>query len=171
MTMTIDNLASVGNVVDRDYRHVSKVFTPAAPLLLPNAYHKWYVLRRADQAVSPAADAEARTFLRTETSADRLPISGDLGFVVHHLSGEYVHLLLVCTWRNDNEMWETSYCRDFREEGTFRLMPQGTHRGVICVWEFGPVAHEHQAWTRYLRSERDKAAKRAYVESQVSGTI
>jgi len=28
-----------------------------------------------------------------------------------------------------------------------------------------------EAWTRYLRSERDEAAKQAYVRSQFSGTI
>jgi hypothetical protein len=171
MTVSVDNLEAVGNVVDRNYQHLSKVFTPEAPLLLPDAYLKWYVLRREDQEVSATADAEARQFLRDEASTRRLPISGDLGFVVHHLSGEHVHLLLVCTWRADNEMWETSYYKDFREDGPFRPMPQGTHRGVICVWEFGPVAHEHRAWTRYLQSARDQAAKRAYVESQASGTI
>jgi hypothetical protein len=161
----------IGNVVDPGYRHGSKTFVPAAPLIFPDAYLKWYVLMRADQVISVAADSEAREFLRDEVAAGRLPVAGDLGFVIHHVSGEHVHLLLVCTWRADNEMWETSYVRDLREDGTFRPTPQRSHRGVICVWEFGPVAHEMEAWTRYLRSARDPAAKRAYVESQISGII
>jgi hypothetical protein len=38
--------------------------------------------------------------------------SPDLGFVIDHLSGEHVHLLLVFTWRANNEMWESAYyCR------------------------------------------------------------
>jgi hypothetical protein len=75
------------------------------------------------------------------------------------------------TWRGNNEMWETAYFKDMREDKPFDLIPQGTHRGTICVWEFGAVAHEHHAWTRYLRSARDEAAKREYVESQYAGTI
>ncbi len=68
-------------------------------------------------------------------------------------------------------MWESAYYKDVRDGGPFRLAPQGTHRGAICVWEFGAVAHEHLAWTRYLRSARDEAAKREYAESQFTGTI
>jgi hypothetical protein len=171
MTVTVENLAAVGNVVDEDYHHVAKAITPAAALQLPDAYLKWYQLCRADQAISAAMDTEARVIVRDEAAAGRLPISGDLGFAIHHLSGEFIHLLLVLTWRSNNEMWETAYYRDVRDGGPFRLMPQGTHRGVICVWEFGAVAHEHLAWTRYLCSSRDEAAKRAYVESQFTGFV
>jgi hypothetical protein len=117
-------------------------------------------------------DTEAREFLRAETAAGRLPISGDLGFALDHLSGEHVHLLLVFTWRGNNEMWETVYGKDVRDGGPFRVLPQGTHQGgVMCVWEFGAVAHEHLAWTAFLRSGRDPAAKRAYLDSQFSGTV
>jgi hypothetical protein len=68
-------------------------------------------------------------------------------------------------------MWESTYYKDLRDGGPFRLPPQGTHRGAICVWEFGAVAHEQLAWTRYLRSSRDEQAKRAYVESQFAGEV
>lgn len=171
MTPTAEQLTTVGNVVDDDYRHVTKKIAPGTPLVLPDAYLKWYELCREDQAIDPVVGAEARTFLADEVAAGRLPISGDLGFVIHHLSGEHIHLLLVCTWRGNNEMWETTYAKDARLGGPFGLMPQSTHRGVICVWEFGAVAHEHQAWTRYLRSPRDAAAKQAYADSQFAGSI
>jgi hypothetical protein len=127
--------------------------------------------RREDQTVTAEADAGAREFLRAEVASGRLPISGDLGFVINHLSGEHILLLLVFTWRGNNEMWETLYFRDLREGEPFQLAPQTTHRGVMCVWEFGAVAHEHLAWTAYLRSNRDEAAKQAYVGTQFSGTI
>jgi hypothetical protein len=167
----MSDLDTVGNVVDEGYRHVAKVAVPGMPLVLPDAYLKWYGLHRPDQAVDRGDDTLARAFLTEEVAAGRLPISGDLGFVVHHLSGEHVHLLLVCTWRSNNEMWETTYARDSRENGPFRPLPLTMHRGVICVWEFGPVAHEHHAWTRYLRSPRDAAAKQAYAESHFTGTV
>jgi hypothetical protein len=171
VTLTIDNLAAVGNVVDEDYHHVTKVIVPGPALVLPDAYLKWYDLHRPDQQIRPAVDAEAREFLRVETAAGRLPISGDLGFVIDHLSGEHIYLLLVFTWRGNNEMWESAYYKDVRDGEPFRLAPQGTHRGAICVWEFGAVAHEHLAWTRYLQSNRDVLAKRAYAESQYAGAI
>ena len=171
MTAALRKLTALGNVVDRDYRHIAKRITPQAALVLPVAYLKWYDLCREDQSIEARMDTEAREFLSTETATGRLPITGDLGFVINHLSGEHILLLLVFTWRGNNEMWETAYFKDLREDEPFRLIPQGTHRGTICVWEFGAVAHEHQAWTRYLRSERDEAAKQAYVESQFSGTI
>ncbi|HEY3011032.1 MAG TPA: hypothetical protein VGJ63_23660 [Micromonosporaceae bacterium] len=171
MAITIEDLAGVGNVVNGDYVHVTKRITPRSPLTLPAAYLKWYDLCREDQEIPADIDAEARDFIAGEAAAGRLPIAGDLGFVVNHLSGEHVYLLLVFTWRSNNEMWESVYYKDVRDGGPFRIGPQGTHRGMICVWEFGAVAHEQLAWTRYLRSARDEAAKREYAESQFSGTI
>lgn len=171
MTVTLENLGAVGNVVDAGYEHVTKRITPEAPLELPDAYLKWHGLCREDQVLDGAIDSEARAFIRDETAAGRLPISGDLGFVIHHLSGEHVHLLLVFTWRGNNEMWESVFHMDAREGGPFRPSSREPHRGTMCVWEFGAIAHEHLAWTRYLRSNRDEAAKRAYAESQFSGTI
>ena len=58
-----------------------------------------------------------------------------------------------------------------KDDGPFRLMTAGTHRGVICVWEFGIVAHEHLAWTRYLRSNRDAADKRFYADHYFEGAV
>jgi len=171
MTPTAAQPAPLGNVVAENYRHVTKQITPGAPLVLPDAYLKWYQLYPEDPGVDPAVDAEARAFIAGEVATGRLAISGDLGFVINHRCGAHIHLLLVCTWRADNEMWETVYARDSRQDGTFGLTPQTTHRGVICVWEFGAVAHEHRAWTRYLRSTRDPAAKREYAESQCTGPI
>ncbi|MEV0717358.1 hypothetical protein [Asanoa sp. NPDC050611] len=168
MTPTDETLAAVGNVVDADYRHVAKHISPGRPLVLPATYLKWYLLRRPDQVIDPAVVEEARGFLTAQVAAGGLAIAGDLGFVIHHLSGEHVHLLLVCTWRGNNEMWETVYAKD---GGGFEPTDQTAHRGVMCVWEFGAVAHEHQAWTRYLRSDRDVTAKRAYAESCFTGPI
>ncbi|GAA5178755.1 hypothetical protein GCM10023322_06670 [Rugosimonospora acidiphila] len=169
--MNDEQLARVGNIVDPDYRHVTKHISAGPPLVLPDTYLKWYHVRREDQVIDPAVTEQARTFLSEEVAGGRLPISGDLGFVIQHLSGDYIHLLLVCTWRGNNEMWETVYLKDIRRDGPFGPMSSSTHRGVMCVWEFGAVAHEHQAWTRYLRSDRGAADKRAYAESLFTGTI
>jgi hypothetical protein len=157
--------------VDPDYRHGPKVIIPADPLVLPKAHLKWYDLRRPTQSFAPEIDAEAREFIGQQAASGDLPISDQVGFVVNHLSGEHVYLLLVFTWRNNNEMWESAYYRDVREATPFRLIPSGTHRPTFCVWEFGAVAHEQRAWTRYLYSARDETARRAYLTDQFSGTI
>ena len=160
--------SAVGNGVDPGYHHVTRRIEPGPPLTLPDAYLKWYAIHPHDLTIDPAADTLARAFLADEAAAGRLAISGDLGFVIHHRCGERLHLLLVCTWRVNNEMWETIYAR---EDDTFALMPQTTHRAAFCVWEFGAIAHEHRAWTAFLRSDRDAAAKRAYAETQVTATL
>lgn len=160
--MTTTDLSSVGNVVDPGYRHVVKEVRPGSPLVLPSAYFKWYLLCRPDQEVDPDVDGQARDFVAG------LGLDGDLGFVIHHLSGEDVHLLLVFTWRGNNEMWESVFVLT---EGRFEPMSAAVHRGAFCVWEFAAIAHEHEAWTRYLRSERGPADKMAYAGSQFTGTI
>ena len=169
--MPDDPWARVGNVVSNRYRHVSKRVSPGPPFAVPDVFLKWYALCREDQSIDPAGTEEAHAFLAGEITDGRLPIAGDLGFAIHHRSGDDVHLLLVCTWRDDNEMWETVYVKDVRQDQAFNLMPQTTHRGVMCVWEFGAVAHEHRAWTRYLRSARSSSDKRTYAEDMFEGVV
>lgn len=42
-----------------------------------------------------------------------LSLSGDLGFAILHRCGESFYFLLVSTWGNDNELWETvAYLQD-----------------------------------------------------------
>ena len=48
---------------------------------------------------------------------------------------------------------------------------EGTHRPTYCVWELGPVWHEQGAWSRYLRSNRDAAARQAYLGSSCRALV
>ena len=157
--------------VDADYRHVTKVLIPGDPLVLPEAYLKWYDLRRADQTPAAGIDAQARAFLTDEVAGGAPPLADDLGFVINHLSGDHIYLLLVFTWRNNNEMWESAYFRDIREDGPFTAIPVGAHRPTICVWECGAVTHEHRAWSQYLASGRSEADRRVYLADQYTGPI
>jgi hypothetical protein len=62
--------------------------------------------------------------------------------ILHRVGGAY--LLIVSTWRNDNELWETVY---FKDSGEFELTPfPETAEATYCVWEMGAVLHEQQAW-------------------------
>jgi hypothetical protein len=169
-TTELPDLTRFGNIPG-DYVHTAKIAVPGEDVALPDGYLKWYDVR-AEQAVIPAeVHAEAREFLRSESESGRLKLDGDLGFVIFHLCGDSFYFLIVCTWRNQNEMWETLYAQDYRHGGGFSLVPQGTHLEVSCVWELGAVLHERQAWTEYLTSARDEEAKLGYLHSRFTGSV
>lgn len=171
MTTELARLSAIGNITPADYRHYPKQIAPGPDLVLSDAYLKWYDVRKPDAVIGDGLRDEAREFVVAQAESGQLKISGELGFVIHHLCGESFYFLIVCTWRNANEMWETLYGRDLKDGGPFQLIPQGAHLEVICVWELGAVLHEQQAWIRYLYSARDEAAKLAYIEDKFSGTV
>ena len=169
-TTQLPDLSAFGNIPS-EYKHVPKIAVPGEDILLPDGYLKWYDVRVEHAMIPDEVRAEARAFLQSESESGRLKLDGDLGFVIFHLCGESFYFLIVCTWRNQNEMWETLYAQDLQHGGGFSLVPQGTHLEVICVWELGAVLHERQAWTEYLTSARDDEAKRAYLNSRFTGLV
>ncbi|HST48019.1 hypothetical protein [Jatrophihabitans sp.] len=170
MTIQLPDLTRFGNIPS-DYVHRPKIAVPGEDVALSDGYLKWYDVRPEEAEIPEQVRAEAREFLHAESEAGRLKLDGDLGFVVFHLCGESFYFLIVLTWRNQNEMWETLYGQDVAKGGGFQLIPQGTHLEVICVWELGAVVHERQAWTQYLLSARDEQAKIAYLTSRYSGPV
>jgi hypothetical protein len=82
-----------------------------------------------------------------------------LGFVILHRAGDYL-LLLISTWRNVNEIWESIYFKKADEDDSFKQMIfDDHHKGTLCVWELGIVWHERNAWVRFIESGRDEKAK------------
>jgi len=163
-------LAGLGNI-PADYRHSEKLISPGPDLALPGSYLKWYDVRLPEVEIPTELAAEGRQFLHDEVAAGRLAIDGELGFVICHRCGESFYFLLVCTWRNQNEMWESVYAQDLAVGGGFAVVPQADHLEVICVWELGAVIHEQRAWSRYLRSDRDEQAKRDYLADRYHGLV
>ena len=167
----IPHLGRLGNVVPEGYEYVKKLVTPGEGLCLPNAYLKWYDIRRPDVEISQEQSAESRAFLQAEVEAGRLKIEGELGFVLLHRAGP-VLLLMPTTWRNTNELWESVYVKHVAQTGGYEPIAFASpHRGTFCVWELGPVWHERHAWVRFLSSTRDEAAKLAYVNDRFSGLV
>ena len=131
------SLAGIGNPA-RDYVHRDKVVTPRPLLALPESRLKWYDLARVEIPPPDGVAGEARDFLAREYAEGRLAIAGDLGFVILHRCSEAFYFLIVSTWRNENELWETVYAKS--DAGPFAVFPlPGPHRGTFCVWELGPV--------------------------------
>jgi hypothetical protein len=171
MTMIeqIPNLSALGNVVPEGYRYYEKIAAPGEDLSLPRAYLKWYDLFPEDAPITTEQSTDCRTFLQDEV--ERLKLNDELGFVILHRAGA-VLLLLLTTWRNTNEMWESVYVKEVEGSSDYRRLPfDSDHRGTYCVWELGIVWHERHAWVRFLSSNRDYAAKLAYINDRFSGRV
>jgi hypothetical protein len=167
----ISNLTDLGNVIPEGYNYVRKKITPESQLNLPGACLKWYNLCLPNLEITNKQVQEAKTFLKLEAEGGRLKLDNELGFVVLHRAGEYL-LLLVITWRNINEMWESIYLKKVEQKETYTSIKfENNHKGTYCVWELGAVWHERNAWVRFFESKRDEAAKREYMNDMFSGMI
>jgi hypothetical protein len=168
--VTTARLSSIGSV-QPEYQHYDKVIVPGAGVDLGSTYLKWYDIYVPEAPINPALGQEARRFLQAETDSWGLDLTKQLGFVILHRCGESFYFLLVQSWRNNQELWETVYYRDAESTG-FRPFPRPrSHIGTFCVWELGAVWHEQGAWSRFLRTNRDEAAIQSYLGDQYSGPV
>lgn len=157
--------------VAANYVHRDKLITPGDVVTLPDSRLKWYDIALTDTPVPAEIHGLARDFITREVAAGSLKVSGEPGFAVLHRCGGDFYFLAVCTWRNENELWETVYAKTATDTD-FKLFPlPGPHRGTFCIWELGTVWHEQQAWRRYLRSPRDAAAHAAYLGDSYAGPV
>jgi hypothetical protein len=160
--------ASIGTI-EPDFSYVQKLVRPNVGLVLPNAWLKWYDISRPGIDLDEAG-REAREFLLDEVEANRLQLGNRLGFVLlHHCAS--MAFLIVLTWNNENELWQTVYEKEPDTAAPFKRVTweQGGHRPVLCVWELAPVGFERDAWVRYLRSRRTEDDKLAYVRAKFEG--
>ena len=156
----------------RDYRHRQKVATPQPSIMLGDAILKWYDMAPAEAPVPIALRALARRCLRDAAKTGTLGVDDGLGFVILHRCEDDFYFLLVSSWRNDNELWETVWAKCGDADVLFHPWPSGgTHRPTFCVWELGAVGHERDAWSEYLCSARDESARRTYLRSCYAGFV
>jgi hypothetical protein len=154
------------------YVHVDKAACPEPRLTLGETTLKWYDIAPDEAPVPLVIRALARRNLRDAAKAGVLGDLGEFGFVILHRCGEDFYFLLVSTWRNDNELWETVWAKAGDADVSFHSWSVETeHRPTFCVWELGAVAHEREAWTRYVRSARDAPARRAYLQDTYTGAV
>jgi hypothetical protein len=162
-------LERVGRIAP-DYEHVAKEVHHGPSISLADALLKWYDVAPADAPVPDDVRALAELALREGARSGELSLAGELGFVILHRCGESFYFLLVCTWRHENELWETVWAKDGDRDPSFRPWRiEGPHRPTFCVWELAAVCYERSAWSRYLCSPRDHAAKQAYLRSTYDG--
>jgi hypothetical protein len=158
--------------VTAEYRHVEKLVTPEPSLALGRTTLKWYDIAPDEGPVPLAIRALARRNLRDAAHEGSLGDLGELGFVILHRCGDDFYFLLLCTWHNENELWETVWAKNGAGDVFFRPWPaDAPHRPTFCVWELGALCHERDAWGEYLRSARDEAAQRRYLHSSYQGVV
>jgi hypothetical protein len=162
-------LAALGNV-PAGYRHYRRHVSPCGGLALPGGYLKWYDIHDRDTTIPFNTRDQARDFLRGEAAAGRLRLCDELGFALLHRCAEETYVLAACTWREVDQLWQSTYRRD--GDGVFTAIPHGPgHAAVQCLWELGTTGHERAAWARYLGSTRDEAAKRTYLADVFEGDL
>ena len=120
------------------YRHGPKMFESAPPLEPPKSLLKWYGLHAAGQPIPGEISLLARRRLISDP-----PAAPGLGFVILHRCGGDFYFLIVCTWRNSNELWETVLYKDGDAMKGFDVFPrEAGHLPTFCVWELAPVVRE-----------------------------
>ena len=122
------------------YEHVAKVARPSRASRFAAPFSSG---TRSRPRTPPCRSSSARS--RGGTSATRRSAatcsSAVLGPWILHRCGDDFYFLLVSTWQNENELWETVWAKDGSESFAFRPWSvEGTHRPTFCVWELGPSA-------------------------------
>jgi hypothetical protein len=148
------------------YEHATKLVQPGASVALAGGLLKWYDIAPAAKPIPGEIAELARAALPDAVRS----LDGELGFVILHRCGESFYFLLISTWRNENELWETVWAKPGEHEPAFGPWPLGAgHHPTFCVWELRAVCHEQAAWTRYLRSPRRANDMDAYLADRYEG--
>ena len=164
------DLALTFSQVASDYSHYQKLVRPGPALTAKGVHLKWYLIYPESLPVTPDDIDAAQAFLRPEIVASRLALKDEIGFVVQHRCAEQL-ILYVCTWRGNNEVWETLYHRRCAPAARYSVLERENTSPTFCVWVLPAVLHEQRAWSRYLCSQRDAAAQCAYATDQLTGVV
>jgi hypothetical protein len=152
--------------VAANYVHRDKFAIPREGITAGNSQLKWSNIAPPDAPVPKEIEKLARDYLKD------VRVAGDLGFVILHRCGAAFYFLLVSTWRNENELWESVYAKQNAGQANFEPFTVETaHRGTFCVWELGIVWHEQQAWKRFLKSKRATEDVTRYLNDRFEGGV
>ena len=151
--------------IDAGYIHEPKHVRPGDVLEPSDAVLKWYAVHPQDRPVPEEITQLARSYLmRNELEAR------GFGFVILHRCGNDFYFLIVNTWRNNNEVWESVFYKNGDTMTDFALWRrEAVHKPTYCVWELVPLWHEQQAWERFLKSSRDEAAAQMWLGDRYAG--
>jgi hypothetical protein len=165
------DISNLGNIIPEGYTYYKKIVKPCSQIILPTVSFKWYNLYPDDVSITSEQVSETKEFIKDEVKSGKLKFENELGFVILHRAGDYL-LLLIATWRNTSEMWETVYFKKAANKKIYLPMQFNTdHKGTYCVWELGIVWHERNAWVKFINSNRDNESKLNYMNDLFSGEV
>lgn len=168
MTQIAGNLADIlehDSGIDAGYKHGPKHVTPGDVIESSGALLKWYAVHPEDRPVPDEITQLARSYLMK----NNLEAKG-FGFVILHRCGNDFYFLIVNTWRNNNEVWETVFYKNGNAMADFALWPrEAVHKPTYCVWELVPLWHEQKVWEQFLKSSRDEAAAQMWERDRYAG--
>jgi hypothetical protein len=123
-TTQLTSLLKTDSGIDPGYRHAPKRASPGEPLEPSGSVLKWYALHPEDRPVPDDIDRLARNYL-LETQLE----ARGLGFVILHRCGHDFYFLLLSTWRQSNELWETVLYKNDDAMPDFAPFPRdGAHK-------------------------------------------
>lgn len=166
--MKIPDLTKLANFPE--YKHEPRIVKPEGLVKDPQLVLKMYTMMR-NQVDNRGVVRNAKKFMERviKRSLKREgAIESGLGFVI--LSEDMLNMAI---WNNKypivlkNGIW--TYKEDFKDENIKHEDIRDV--GSFCVWELGIVAHERDAWKRYLASERAEVNKRNYLGDTISGGL
>ncbi len=165
MTQELSKILKSNSGVAAEYRHAPKRAKPGDPLELKNATLKWYAVFADASPVPDEITQLARSYL------NKIPLEvAGMGFVILHRCGKDFYFLIVSTWRNNNELWESVFYKDGDAMAHFAPFPRESfHKPTFCVWEMTPLFHEEKTWEQFLNSSRDEAAALAWLNDRYAG--
>lgn len=158
--------------VASDYAHYDKLVETREILKLTMSDLKWYNILKKEDPIDVNVGEIAREFVKAEFEVKNLNSLGEIGFVILHRCGSEFYFLIICSWKNNNELWESVYAKKNVDEPSFSEFTFDTsHRGTFCVWELSVIFHEQKAWRRFLMSARDDKAKNSYLDDLFIGIV
>ena len=104
--MTVLDEAVAATVPAADV-HVAKHATPGRSVSLGDAVLKWYDVARREAPIPDEVGDLARLGLAEAARLGELRLGDALGFVILHRCGEDFYFLIVSSWLNVNELWQT----------------------------------------------------------------
>jgi hypothetical protein len=165
LTSQFARIVATDSGIAASYKHGPKFVVAGEPIEPLGAILKWYALHRERQPVPDEITRLARNRLTMVPLEAR-----GLGFAVLHRCEKDFYFLIICTWRNSNELWQTVLHKDGDATQAFEPFPRDcAHKPTWCVWELVPVWHEQQAWLRFLASARDAPAAQAWLNDTYEG--
>ena len=142
-----------------DYLHCSKDAVSRGAQTFGRAVLKCFDLDEHAHRLKVDTRSKAQTALTGFASA----LTDDIaGFAILHQISASICSLLITRWRGNTELWQSVHYLDrpLSAFAPFFIPPNPTApalRPTFCVWELAIVAHETQAWQRYLFSNRSAA--------------